>query len=210
MLELEHGVVKFYDDRDGKKFGFLTILDKDDRVTTEDIFFHLNDQQFIDYTKGKDDVEFVGKVFPGNGLELWHLGTPKVGDRIVFSRESGSGGKPKASPWARAEMYDKRIALFGQPYYQVTEVMHRDGGDPVGHVIWSGQGLDGLLEQFAVLIRGGRIWDTLTDRREFVDGGYQYYSYLYHTRKGGVGTDESDWKRCSDPRPRPNLSLVEG
>ena len=31
--ELEHGVVKFFDDRDGKKFGFLEIFDEDGQKT---------------------------------------------------------------------------------------------------------------------------------------------------------------------------------
>ena len=32
MLELEHGIVTFFDDRDGKKFGFLEVLDEDGQM----------------------------------------------------------------------------------------------------------------------------------------------------------------------------------
>jgi hypothetical protein len=108
-LELEIAVVKRFDDRAGKEYGFAAVLDVNGEETGETIFFHLGDGQFVEITKGRDDIEFIGPVFP-NGLTMRSrtLNATKPGERIAFQRAKGKDDRPKACPWTIEESYTKR------------------------------------------------------------------------------------------------------
>ena len=70
--KVEIGTVKFFDNRDNKRFGFITV------EGGGEIFFHFND----------------GENAEGSKLEV----EPKKGDTVVFRRKT-SGKGPKAAPW---------------------------------------------------------------------------------------------------------------
>jgi len=91
-LGIETGIVKFFDSRDNKRYGFI-VLD-----SGEEIFFHYNDGRIpganicgLDWYMPNIDSETV-------------LDYPKAGDRLFFERSKAKKG-PKASPWTSQEYY---------------------------------------------------------------------------------------------------------
>lgn len=105
--ELERSTVKFFDNRDNKRFGFLLL------ESGEEVFFHLNDGQKVTVGVGEPCLEY-GKIFR----------TPRVGDDILFKRVQGRQG-PKACPWVFGDEFD-RLAVeseknTGKPMLTTTE-----------------------------------------------------------------------------------------
>lgn len=92
VSDMEKGFVKFFDNRDNKRFGFLRL------ETGEEIFFHFNDGAVPQAGVGQPElVEGVLKR------------EPRKYDSVVFERSHGRKGD-KASPWAFAEDYDRANA----------------------------------------------------------------------------------------------------
>jgi cold shock CspA family protein len=211
MLELEHSVVKFFDDRDGKKFGFLKVLNEDDQETGEEIFFHFNDGQFVDIVGG-DEIQFVGRVFAENGLHMWH---PKIGDKVAFDVTAGKNGRDKACPWTYAEGYDNRVRKLTEPYYRVTKVTKLGYGGPgdTSDVIWEGQGSDELSGEYPIRVLDGKLDDPLARSVNFAAGSTTRYVFEVYvdddivdgTYGGGVVVP-GGWVECEDPRFRAELA----
>lgn len=210
MLELEHGVVKFFDDRDGKKFGFLEILDEDGQKTGEEIFFHYNDGQFVDIVGG-DEIQFVGRVFE-NGVHMWH---PKIGDKIAFDVSTGKDGRDKACPWTYAEGYDNRVRKLTEPYYRVTKVTKLGYGGPgdSSNVIWEGQGSDELSKEYPIRVLDGKLDDPLSRSTNFTAGSTTHYVFEVYVDDdivdglyGGGVVVPGGWVECEDPRFRAELA----
>lgn len=68
---MEYGTVKFFDEREGKKFGFVRVLDSDNMETGEELFFHYGDRSFV--TLSGDDIVFTNnpnKLIKGKGYTL--------------------------------------------------------------------------------------------------------------------------------------------
>lgn len=83
------GVIKFFDSRDNKRFGFISV------DGGGEIFFHLNDSESI--VAGESEPKFSRKDL---GLK------PRQGDPVVFELSRNDKG-PKAAPWGLAEEYNK-------------------------------------------------------------------------------------------------------
>lgn len=205
MLELEHGIVKFFDDRDGKKFGFLEVLNEDGQKTGEEIFFHFNDGQFVDIVGG-DEIMFVGRVFPENGLHMWH---PKPGDRIAFDVSVGKNNRDKACPWTYAEGYDNRVRKLTEPYYRVTKVTKLGYGGPSdsSDVIWEGQGFDELSKEYPIRVLDGKLDDPLAPSTNFAAGSTTRYIFEVYVDDdiaddpyGSGVVIPGGWVECEDPR----------
>lgn len=110
---MEKGTVKFFDSRDNKRFGFIRL------ESGEEIFFHANDGRKTE-AKGIE-VKFIDE--PISGL-------PKVGNELVFERTVGGDGRPKASPWCWAGVYDFHASLAK---------IHDDQRDPLDRYPWLGK-----------------------------------------------------------------------
>lgn len=211
MLELEYGVVKFFDDRDGKKFGFLKVLDEDSQETGEEVFFHFNDGQFVEIVGG-DDIEFVGRVFAENGMHMWH---PRVGEKLAFDRVTGKDGREKASPWTYAEAYDNRVHKLTAPYYRVTKVTKLGYGGPgdTSDVVWEGQGADELSGEYPIRVLSGKLDDPLAGSVNFAAGSTTRYIFEVYVDEdfaddgyGGGTPIPASWQPCEDPRYRSELA----
>ncbi len=92
---METGIVKWFDAREGKKFGFVT------DENGKEIFFHFNDGRPIrvNVTKRRPEFSNIPTVQTSKGNK--RLREPKQEDTIVFVRTQSSKGD-KASPWCRA------------------------------------------------------------------------------------------------------------
>lgn len=124
-MALKTGIVRFFDSRDNKRFGFISI------GFGQDIFFHLNDQRSVVVDVSGDTVftpiNSGGKV-------------PKVGDRIVFTVARGDGGRPKASPWTFEE--DCLRLNERHPFRFVVQSF----GEP--EVLWEGSDVSDAARRF--------------------------------------------------------------
>jgi cold shock CspA family protein len=207
MLDLEHGIVKFFDDRDGKKFGFLKVLDEDGRETGEEVFFHFNDGQFVDIVGG-DCIEFIGRTAK-NGLYLVH---PQVGDKLAFDRASGKGNRDKACPWTYAAAYDHCVRMLTEPRYRVVRVTKLGFGGigDSSEVIWEGQGADELTARYPIRVRNGMLDNPLAHSTNFDAGSTT--RYLFEVWMDDDVADSpydqpgvfvpGGWSECADPRYR--------
>ncbi len=72
---MDFGIVRFFNASDGKNYGFLEV------AGGSDVFFHYGDYRAHD------------------GSDRQPNRIPQRGDRVAFTKASGSGGRPKASPW---------------------------------------------------------------------------------------------------------------
>ena len=90
---VETGIVKFFDSRDNKRFGFIKL------ESGEEIFFHFNDGRVA-------TSEVDGWIHWLRPDEVYrsYLEYPKIGDRLMFERTQGKKG-PKASPWTTEKYY---------------------------------------------------------------------------------------------------------
>jgi hypothetical protein len=100
VIAVVYGVVKFYDNRIGRNYGFISVLNSDYEPTGKEIFFHYGDGRYPE-NNGQDSV-FFGDNTTKIGGQLVPLRTPKAGDMVVFSRTPGKDDRPKASPWTYA------------------------------------------------------------------------------------------------------------
>lgn len=105
---VEYGTVKYFDDRDGKQFGFMFVLDADGMRTEESLFFHFNDGKFV-HNSGQGPV-LQGRTQIIAGMHC-PLATPCSGDKLVFKRKQSAKGE-KASPWTYADEWDGHMAQF--------------------------------------------------------------------------------------------------
>ena len=78
---METGIVKFFDSRDNKRFGFISV------DGGREIFFHFNDGENVEVRGGEPR-------FCGGKLRR----EPRKGDELCFERKPGYNG-PKAAPW---------------------------------------------------------------------------------------------------------------
>ncbi len=107
---VEFGKVKFFDDREGKHYGFLMVVDADDNPTGEEIFFHYNDGKFISCHTFYDRIA-------RRGNESIRLKVPRKLDKLVFERQPGRKGD-KACPWSFANEWDViRWRVVREDYY---------------------------------------------------------------------------------------------
>ena len=122
---VEYAVVKRFSTRRGFGYGFLCVLDSQGRETGEDVFFHFHDGRFPHENLWAEGCPVPYRLV-GNTPEFLSLPTP--GDKIVFSRERGRNGDPKASPWSYSSHWDEPavslpadIPLIDDPYDDETD-----------------------------------------------------------------------------------------
>jgi len=174
---METGIVKFFDSRDNKRFGFVTV------DGGGEIFFHFNDGENIEADKSEPK-------FSGGKLKS----KPKKGDRIAFERNSGYKG-PKAAPWGFADDYErvkKEIAARPAPAtYRVLKQTTVYGNSPdEPKVLWEGSDITKLCEKYPRPSdhRMDDLWPT------FSCGDFEHK--IWFERK-----TESGWEHADDPRP---------
>jgi len=200
MLELEIGIVKFFDNRSDRRFGFLKALDKDGKETGEEIFFHMGDGEWVETVHG--EVKFIGPNFADGGSPVY---APSTGNRLAFQRASGKGGRDKACPWTYAEAYENRRNKLTAPLYRVSKKVrlgHGGGIDP--EIIWEGRGANALSAEYPIRVLDGKVVDQFERAVNFVTGNVtRYYFEVW------VETDSipGHWESCEDPRPRPALAV---
>jgi len=94
-MEMELGTVKFFNNRDDKRFGFI-VAD-----TGDEVFFHLNNGVNIKI----ESVKGLWRQGFGSTYAYASGKFPKNGDRLIFKREEGRKG-PKACFWAFMSEYE--------------------------------------------------------------------------------------------------------
>lgn len=102
MLQLEFGVVKQFNNKRGDRSGSLVVLDEEGHRTDEELKFRYSDAQFVELNEERDDLVFIGPIFPRGRLPMPQ---PKVGDKIAFQRDK----KGEVNPWTRADGYTNRL-----------------------------------------------------------------------------------------------------
>ncbi len=176
---MESGIVKFFDSRDNKRFGFLRL------ESGEEIFFHFNDGENLE--EGDEEPQFCGGR-PGHD--------PQKGDRLVFERNHGYKG-PKAAPWGFAQDYERiQKAIDSRPRYRVWK---QDGWWPNKQwfepkIIWEGTSVKELLRKYSLQHGRSPICDALISFWSH-DDGIQVRHWFERQEPDGT------WKRCQDPRP---------
>ena len=190
---MEIGTVKWFDTREGKKFGFVT--DEDGK----EIFFHFNDGRLIRVNVTKRRPEFSDEPTFKTKEGIRRLRDPKPGDQIVFTRTQGYKGD-KASPWCFKSIYDKaieQVAKLPEPtVYRVLETMN-DVGEKSAEpkVLWEGSDLEALLARYPV--PSGR-------QSPSADPLLPYWSdpdNIFETRHWFERKVGESWEQCPDPRP---------
>jgi hypothetical protein len=188
------GVVKFFDAREGKRFGFLKL------ENGNDLFFHFNDGQVI--VDGKKAPEFSGSaVIEVNG-KTRGLRDPRPDDILLFEPIYGNKG-PKASPWGYLSHWTRAEEIIAaRPVYRVLKTMNSVGETPrhEPEILWEGSDLEDLLKKFP-LPKGNRSPGS--------DPLLPYYSdndniFEVH-RWWEVKLPDGSWKQTRDPRPLPGV-----
>lgn len=126
---MKTGIVKFFDGRPEKRFGFVI-----EDGTKKEIFFHLNDGQRI--YAGNTKPEFC----PDRRLDR----IPQRGDRLVFEITPGSKGD-KACPWGFEDDFRASLnTISSRPVYRIIVRLRTVGtGNETGPtVLWSGTNLN--------------------------------------------------------------------
>lgn len=201
MLELEHGIVKRFDDRLGNRFGYLYVLDQDGQQTGEELWFHANDGQWVETVEG--DILFVGPIY----LTI-RIHDPKVGDKLAFRRVRGKNHRDKAAPWTHAEGYDNRVEALTAPRYQLIQRMTENDEVIDELLLWEGQGSAKLSEIYPIRVIAEELRDPLATRTG--EGGIttSYIFKVWQEPEPCEGPDDSSaavpghWAQCGDPRYR--------
>lgn len=183
------GTVKFFDSRETKRFGFLKLDDG------TEIFFHFNDGQII--RAGGQVPEFTGKSTVVVDGRPRGLRDPRLDDKIVFFRTSGTRGD-KASPWGfQSQWLAAEATITKRPFYRVLELMTSTGqtpGEP--KALWTGSDMSDLLRKFPV---------PSGNRSPGSDPLLSYYAdsdNIFEIRRWWeIRRDDGSWERCNDPRP---------
>lgn len=101
-MVVAHGIVTFFDGRDGKKFGFLRPCDADGKPSHgKDIFFHYNDHGFV-----TDDVKHPLVARADAPPTDWRPSYPQEGDILVFELSANTRG-PKAISWVDRDLWEQ-------------------------------------------------------------------------------------------------------
>jgi hypothetical protein len=174
---METGVIKFFDSRDNKRFGFVTMKGK------EEIFFHFNDGENI--KAGKSEP-----VFSDGKLKR----EPKKGDLVMFYISLGYKG-PKATPWGFADDYErakKEIAARPAPAtYRVLQQTTVYGNPPnEKEILWEGSDITKLCAKYPR--PNDRRMDDLSPNFSCNDFSQKIW-FECQTKNG--------WEHTSDPRP---------
>lgn len=194
---VEYGIVKFFDEREGKRFGFLTVLDGDGNPTKEEVFFHYNDGEFIGHD-GENPI-FCGSSIQKDGQPV-RLRSPQKDDKLVFLRSAGSRGD-KACPWGFAETWDKHVQwLADRPMVRVVrrqqDLFSRPDGSWEISTVWEGQNtlvLSATHPKRETRSYGRtRVVDDLD--HSSIEDGHVVSNYDFEVLKDG------EWKPCRDPR----------
>lgn len=188
----DQGVVKFFDSRKEKRYGFLILEDG------TEIFFHFNDGQII--LPGEEEPEFSGKstmVIKGKPMGLRD---PQKDDKIVFHRSPGYKGD-KASPWDYLSHVERAQAIIAKrpppTTYRVLKTMNSIGEQPgAPQVLWQGSSIAEVLRKFP-LPRG--------NQSPSADPLLPYYSdsdNIFEVNRWWEKQEpDGSWVRCDDPRP---------
>lgn len=209
MLELEHGIVKWFDPRSNKQFGFLCVLDENGKETGGELFFHLGDGEWVDIVE--DNIEFVGPNFSDGGHPISAY-APTAGTILAFLRAPGKDGREKACPWTLAEGYDNRVRKLTEPFYRVTKSTKLGYGGPgdTSQVIWEGQGATALSAEYPIRVLDGKLDDPLTQWADMSAGSTTRYSFEIRATPGMTDDTscppEGYWLSCPDPRPRSDMA----
>ncbi len=185
MRDLEYGTVKLFDNRPGKRFGFLCVIN-DNGQTGEELFFHYNNGQFVDVKDAT--IVFIGPIMQKDT----RLATPAKGDTIAFRRAPAAKGDV-ASPWT----YGKLIAaarhkLSSLPFYRVVKISSYYGKNDTTP-IWEGRSISELSAKHPKQRRFNRTIDSL--EAGTADGGDMYWHFEIQQRQA-----DGSWVVSKDPR----------
>jgi hypothetical protein len=166
------GVVKFYNNKVDKQFGFLA-SDKGD------IFIH--GSHAIEFICGDEDhpVTIGAELGPNGSM----LNPPRRGDQVVFIAEKGPRGL-RAIKWVKYSKEEYQAIIDEINNKPVYRLVHRRGPAQLfgGHnlkVLWVGKNLSNLRQKYHA---------PLYDNNE----GALFFEKLL--------TDTDQWDSCDDPR----------
>ncbi len=98
MFKAEHGIVKFFDDRSGKQYGFIRVLDA--TAKKRERRFSSISTTASSSRPSLWEKSALGGVPPMKSVaNEFTIDKPRKGDKIYFFRRRGQGGKSKACPW---------------------------------------------------------------------------------------------------------------
>lgn len=123
---MQMGVVKYFDGRSGKEFGFLIISGSE-----TEIFFHRND--------GRLNLNRPHETDSRPSRE------PLAGDTLIFKVHTGKNGKIRAYPWVFAEPSSEpsNVAVYRIIVCTQPRGLHRTEKE-----VWYGSNLDALNTLF--------------------------------------------------------------
>ncbi|MBI2420799.1 MAG: cold shock domain-containing protein, partial [Candidatus Levybacteria bacterium] len=165
----EQGIVKWFDARPGKRFGFISL-----GQSQPELFFHFNDGRSIE----------AGDTMPQFSGHQVHR-EPLVGDAVVFERSTGSQGKPKACPWGyQSQWHIAQVTIWNRPVYRLMEFVSTPSN--LGHPrkLWQGSNLSEFAQRIPYgsdLLRPIKTHDLKVD-------------FWWEVLEPG-----GDWQRCQDP-----------
>lgn len=196
---MERGIVKWFDIRDGKRFGFIKVDDSD-----EEIFFHYNNGRFLRADPSSRKVVFADSPNVTHKNRVYSLHEPKQEEKVVFERGYNSQG-PCAKLWCYANSYDKaleEIKNLPEPTkYRIFKSMGSIGeaGGPKDHkdaeVIWEGTDINDVMKKFPL---------PQSNRSPGSDPLLPYYSHddgfeIRHWWE--KQNPDGNWDQCPDQRP---------
>lgn len=204
----ETGVVKWFDSRETKRFGFLKL------ESGEEIFFHFNDGRHSEVRDGQVQLsEGATIVYQGKTRRLRQ---PKPDDVILFTRSWGSRGF-KAAPWGYKASWEiceqwildhqeeiaqrravKEETLANRPIYRALSTMNAVGKDPgEPKVLWEGQDLAEALRKFPLPTgRQSPGSDPMLNYSSDSDNIFEIHRWWERRQP-----PDGEWERCDDPRP---------
>lgn len=184
------GIVKFFDSRSEKRFGFII------QDGMQDLFFHFNDGVFPEIDPYTHEVLLKEKIVR-NGE---HLPDPKKGDELVFRINQYGFRGDKASPWTTKELYDRAVVAAKEmpepPTYRVMYLMKTtENRIEKPEIKWEGKDLRQLPREFSRPSYGqSPTSDPFTPYSD-PDGNFSVRRW-FEKEINGVFVE------CGDPRPR--------